>query len=135
MENQILDLAVVMPLKRFRKLLAQHPKTIPMSFWIDQREIIAGNKQLVFIEFDICLHIKCSMRKLFGSVINSSFITGWCSWSYWFCLSLRLGKQYTTFRSVMLIGLLAKNALIVEFAIQRRRNGKFNKAAIEGRAR
>jgi HAE1 family hydrophobic/amphiphilic exporter-1 len=39
------------------------------------------------------------------------------------------------FRSLMLIGLLAKMLLIVEFAIQRRRNGMFDKAAIEGRAR
>jgi HAE1 family hydrophobic/amphiphilic exporter-1 len=78
--------------------------------------------------------IKRSVRKLFSSAINSSFITGWCRWSYWFRLSLRIENNiYFQVALIMLIGLLAKNAiLIVEFAIQRRRNGMDLTKAVEG---
>jgi HAE1 family hydrophobic/amphiphilic exporter-1 len=90
----------------------------------------------VFFEFDICLLlIKRSVRKLFSSAINSSFITGWCvagaiGFVY---LSGLENNIYFQVALIMLIGLLAKNAILIEFAIQRRRNGMdLTKAAIEG---
>jgi hypothetical protein len=77
-----------------QEVAAQHLQNLPEFSGLTREEIIAG-KNGCFIEFDICLLlIKRSVRKLFSSAINSSFITGWCRWSYWFRLSLRIGKQY-----------------------------------------
>jgi hypothetical protein len=49
---------------------------------------------LIFVYF-----LLSSVRKLFSSAINSSFITGWCRWSYWFRLSLRI-ENNIYFRSL-----------------------------------
>jgi HAE1 family hydrophobic/amphiphilic exporter-1 len=120
-----------------QEVAAQHLQKPTYEFsGLTREEIIAETKQLVFyLSLIFVYFLLSSVRKLFSSAINSSFITGWCRWSYWFRLSLRIGNNiYFQVALIMLIGLLAKNAiLIVEFAIQRRRNGMdLTKAAIEG---
>jgi HAE1 family hydrophobic/amphiphilic exporter-1 len=81
---------------------------------------------LIFVYF-----IKRSVRKLFSSAINS-FITGWCRWSYSSISGLE-NNIYFQVALIMLIGLLAKNAIDREFCHTKatQRNG-FDKAAIEG---
>jgi hypothetical protein len=51
---------------------------------------------LIFVYF-----LLRSVRKLFSSAINSSFITGWC---YWFCLSLRIENNIFQVALIMLMG-------------------------------
>jgi HAE1 family hydrophobic/amphiphilic exporter-1 len=75
---------------------------------------------LIFVYF-----LLSPVRKLFSSAINSSFITGYVAGAIGFVYLAGLENNiYFQVALIMLIGLLAKNAiLIVEFAIQRRRNG------------
>jgi hypothetical protein len=68
--------------------------------WLTREEIIAGTKQLgVLLSLIFVYFLLSPVRKLFSSAINSSFITGWCSWSYWFVYLSGL-KTISTSRSL-----------------------------------
>jgi HAE1 family hydrophobic/amphiphilic exporter-1 len=85
-----------MPYSGSRSCCTAFAKTYTYEFSGLTREEIIETKplgcfllSLIFVYF-----LLSPVRKLFSSAINSSFITGWCRWSYWFCLSRRIGKQY-----------------------------------------
>jgi HAE1 family hydrophobic/amphiphilic exporter-1 len=103
---------------------------------LTREEIIAETSNWgVFIEFDICLLlIKAQYESyLVPLSILLSLPVGVAGAIGFVYLSGLENNIYFQVALIMLIGLLAKNAiLIVEFAIQRRRT-EFDKAAIEGR--
>jgi HAE1 family hydrophobic/amphiphilic exporter-1 len=106
---------------------------------LTREEIIAETKQwgvllsLIFVYFLLSAQYESYLVPLSILLSLPVGVAGAIGFVY---LSGLENNIYFQVALIMLIGLLAKNAiLIVEFAIQRRRGMDLTKAAIEGRAR
>jgi HAE1 family hydrophobic/amphiphilic exporter-1 len=114
-------------IKAVQEVAAQHlPKPILMSSRIDQRKIIGEPSNWVFLLSLIFVYFLLMQYEsyLVPLSILLSLPVGVAGAIGFVYLSGLENNIYFQVALIMLIGLLAKNAiLIVEFAIQRRRNG------------
>src|SRR5690606_7544603 len=127
-------------IRAVEEVAAQHlPKTYGYEFsGMTREEILAGNQSaiicllsLIFVYFFLSAQYECYLLTL--SVLLSLSVGIACAIGFVKLAGLE-NNIYFQVALVMLIGLLAKNAiLIVEFAIQRRKHGMdLIEAAIEG---
>jgi multidrug efflux pump subunit AcrB len=127
-------------IKAVQEVAAQHlPKTYTYEFsGLTREEIIAGNQaigvfllSLIFVYFLLSAQYESYLVPLSILLSLPVGVAGAIGFVY---LAGLENNIYFQVALIMLIGLLAKNAiLIVEFAIQRRRSGMdLTKAAIEG---
>jgi multidrug efflux pump subunit AcrB len=127
-------------IKAVQEVAAQHlPNTYTYEFsGLTREEIIAGNQaigvfllSLIFVYFLLSAQYESYLVPLSILLSLPVGVAGAIGFVY---LAGLENNIYFQVALIMLIGLLAKNAiLIVEFAIQRRRNGMdLTKAAIEG---
>jgi HAE1 family hydrophobic/amphiphilic exporter-1 len=113
-------------IKAVQEVAAQHlPKPILMSSRIDQRRNYSRNQAIVFLLSLIFVYFLLSAQYESYLVPLSILLSlpvgvaGAIGFVY-----LRIENNiYFQVALIMLIGLLAKNAILIEFAIQRRRNG------------